>query len=145
MDAIIAAGIPPMDAIEKQSQYSMPMQGLYAAMKKDDFPSFSPAFCGSEQGMLVIGPDGLIYPCWDLVAMEEDAVGFTDEATGRRQGEVAYPYFRPDEALSDLPVYLHLPGRLRTGSETGTRQLFPRKLRRSKGDFRLCGAPGCGG
>ena len=83
MDAIIAAGIPPMDAIEKQSQYSMPMQGLYAAMKKEDFPSFSPAFCGSEQGMLVIGPDGLIYPCWDLVAMEEDAVGFTDEATGR--------------------------------------------------------------
>ena len=83
MDAIIAAGIPPMDAIEKQSQYSMPMQGLYAAMKKDDFPNFSPAFCGSEQGMLVIGPDGLIYPCWDLVAMEEDAVGFTDEATGR--------------------------------------------------------------
>ena len=83
MDAIIAAGIPPMEAIEKQSQYSMPMQGLYAAMKKADFPNFSPAFCGSEQGMLVIGPDGLIYPCWDLVAMEEEAVGFTEEASGR--------------------------------------------------------------
>ena len=33
--------------------------------------------------MLAIGPDGLIYPCWDLVAMEEESVGFTDEATGR--------------------------------------------------------------
>lgn len=83
MDAIVAAGIPPMDAIKKQSQYSMHMQGLSAAMKKEDFPSFSPAFCGSEQGMLVIGPDGLIYPCWDLVAMEEEAVGFTDEERGR--------------------------------------------------------------
>ncbi|MBP5736960.1 MAG: radical SAM protein [Acidaminococcaceae bacterium] len=83
LDAIVAAGIPPLDAIEKQSQYSMPMQGLYAAMKKEDFPSFSPAFCGSEQGMLAIGPDGLIYPCWDLVAMEEEAVGFIDEAAGR--------------------------------------------------------------
>ena len=83
LDAIVAAGIPPLDAIEKQSQYSMPLQGLLAAMKKDNFPSFSPAFCGSEQGMQAIGPDGLIYPCWDLVAMEEEAVGFTDEGMGR--------------------------------------------------------------
>ena len=33
--------------------------------------------------MLCIGPDGLLYPCWDLVAMEEEAVGFTDPETGR--------------------------------------------------------------
>ena len=83
MDAILAAGISPLDAIEKQSQYSMPMRGIEEAMNKMEYPSFNPAYCGSEQGMLVIGPDGLIYPCWDLVAMEEEAVGFTDVETGR--------------------------------------------------------------
>ena len=83
LDAIIAAGVPPLEAIEKQSQYSMPMQGLLSAMKKLDYPSFSPAFCGAEQGMIGVGPDGLLYACWDLVAMEEEAVGFTDVNMGR--------------------------------------------------------------
>ena len=83
MDSILAAGVPPMAAIRNQSQYSMPMQGLAAAMKKEDYPNFAPAFCGAEQGMLCIAPDGLLYSCWDLVAMEERAVGFTDTETGR--------------------------------------------------------------
>ena len=83
MDAILAAGIPPLEAIRKQSQYSMPMNGLTAAMKQEDYPSFAPSFCGAEQGMLCIAPDGLLYSCWDLVAMEEEAVGFTDEEAGR--------------------------------------------------------------
>ena len=83
MDAILAAGKSPMEAIERQSQYSMPMRGLQSAMQKKEYPSFNPAYCGSEQGMLVIGPDGLLYPCWDLVAMDEEAVGFTDVETGR--------------------------------------------------------------
>ena len=83
MDAILAAGFSPLDAMERQSQYSMPLQGLIAAMKKEDYPSFSPAYCGAEQGMIGVGPDGLIYPCWDLVAMEEEAVGFADVKTGR--------------------------------------------------------------
>ena len=83
MDAILAAGVPPLKAMEQESQYSMHLQGLTSAMTKEEFPSFSPAFCGSEQGMLVIGPDGLLYPCWDQVAIENEAVGFTDEATGR--------------------------------------------------------------
>jgi uncharacterized protein len=83
MDAILAAGIPPLEAIRKQSQYSMPMHGLTAAMKQEDYPRFAPSFCGAEQGMLCIAPDGLLYSCWDLVAMEEQAVGFTDEEMGR--------------------------------------------------------------
>ena len=83
MDEILAAGIQPVDAIEKQSQYSMIKTGLDAAMKKEHYPAFSTAFCGAEQGMMCIAPDGLLYPCWDLVAKEEDAVGFTDVETGR--------------------------------------------------------------
>ena len=82
-DVIFVAGIPPLEAIRKQSQYSMPMNGLTAAMKQEDYPNFAPSFCGAEQGMLCIAPDGLLYSCWDLVAMEEEAVGFTDEEAGR--------------------------------------------------------------
>ena len=83
LDAILAAGIPPLEAIEKQSQYSMLVGGLADAMKKEEYPSFSPAFCGTEQGMLCIAPDGLLYSCWDLVAMEDLSVGFTDVESGR--------------------------------------------------------------
>lgn len=83
MDALLAAGIPPMEAIRIQSQYSMPMKQLAVAFTKKEYPQLSPAYCGAEQGMLCIGPDGLLYPCWDLVAMEEEAVGFTDPETGR--------------------------------------------------------------
>ncbi len=83
LNAIIAAGKSPWDAMKIESQYSAPLRELVDAMKKKQFTSFSPAFCGAEEGMLVIGPDGLIYPCWNLVAMEDEAVGFTDEETGQ--------------------------------------------------------------
>ena len=83
LDAIIAAGCTPLEAMEKQSQYSAHLRGLDHVMKREDFPSFSTAFCGAESGAVCIAPDGLLYSCWDLVAKEEDAVGFTDVETGR--------------------------------------------------------------
>ena len=148
MDAILAAGFSPLDAMERQSQYSMPLQGLIAAMKKEDYPSFSPAFCGAEQGMIGVGPDGLIYPCWDLVAMEEQAVGFTDVKTGRFFFNFGKAKWRTRTAdlmkpCQTCPYIFICRGRLRAGSKTGARQLFPRTLRRGKGDFCLCGAPDC--
>ena len=83
LDAIIAAGIPTMEAMERQSQYSMLLDGLLSAMSKEKYPDFSTAYCGAENGMLCAGPDGLLYPCWDLVAMEEQSVGFTDVESER--------------------------------------------------------------
>ena len=53
------------------------------AMKRESYPAFSPAFCGAESSMLVVDPEGIIYPCWDLVSLEEHAIGFTDEEAGR--------------------------------------------------------------
>lgn len=82
MDQILATGISSFDAIDMQSQYSMIKNGLEAAMKKDRYPDFSTAFCGAEQGMVCIAPDGQLYSCWDVVAMEENAVGYTDVETG---------------------------------------------------------------
>ena len=83
LDAIIAAGIPTMEAMERQSQYAMLLDGLLSAMSKEKYPDFSTAYCGAENGMLCAGPDGLLYPCWDLVAMEEQSVGFTDVESER--------------------------------------------------------------
>jgi uncharacterized protein len=83
LDAIIAAGIPEMEAIGKQSQYTLPLKELSAVMEKKEYPKFSPAYCGSEEGMICIAPDGTLFSCWDLVAKEEDAVGFTDAEAGR--------------------------------------------------------------
>ncbi|MCR4705997.1 MAG: hypothetical protein K5641_08030 [Lachnospiraceae bacterium] len=53
MDAILAAGVPPLKAIEMQSQYSQPADAMNAAMEKKGYPSFSPAFCGAMEGMPV--------------------------------------------------------------------------------------------
>ena len=83
LDAILAAGFEPLEAVEKQNQYAITMQGLRAAMSKENYPNLSPAFCGSEQGMMCIAPDGLLYSCWNFVAMEENSVGLTDVARGR--------------------------------------------------------------
>ncbi len=83
LDAIIAAGKTPMEAIERQSQFNQLLQGMNAMMEGKGYPFFSMSFCGAENGMLVIAPDGMLYSCWDIVAMEDEAIGFTDEETGR--------------------------------------------------------------
>lgn len=56
---------------------------VFKAMKRESYPAFSPAHCGAESGMLVVDPEGTLYPCWDLVSMEEHAIGITDVETGR--------------------------------------------------------------
>ena len=83
LDAIMEAGFSVKEAIERQSQYDGHAQELESVMEKERFYGYSNAFCGSERGMAVIAPDGRIYPCWDMVAMEEEAVGAVDEDSGR--------------------------------------------------------------
>ncbi|SHK31969.1 radical SAM additional 4Fe4S-binding SPASM domain-containing protein [Selenomonas ruminantium] len=50
---------------------------------KKIMPMVSTAYCGAEQGTLVVDPFGRIYSCWDTVAVEDAAVGFTDSQSGR--------------------------------------------------------------
>lgn len=82
MDAILKTGMDPLDAILHQSQYSLFLDALRTSMEKKNYPDFHTTFCGAESGALLIGPDGLLYTCYDLVAMEEEAVGYTDVASG---------------------------------------------------------------
>ena len=82
MDELLRTGMPAMEAFDKQSMYSMQYSIIKELMKKESLPGYSTAYCGSEKGMAVIAPDGKVYPCWDFVGMDEDAVGHTDIGTG---------------------------------------------------------------
>jgi len=76
-------GFTAEEAIELQSQYSVPAEGMRQLFQKKGYPQFSPGYCGSESGMLVVDPFGKVYTCWDVVGKEQDAVGAADPATGR--------------------------------------------------------------
>ena len=82
-EAIRETGFTSVEAIPKQSQYQNVKDGLSAALSKKNYPNYSPAFCGAETGTVGVGPDGLIFTCWDLVAMPEESVGFVDVESGR--------------------------------------------------------------
>lgn len=42
------------------------------------YPALRPAFCGANADMITVDPDGILYPCWNVVSMEEYAVGLLD-------------------------------------------------------------------
>ena len=83
IDELLKNGFTAMEAIALQSQYSVPADGLRELFKKESFARCSQIYCGSEQGMLVVDPFGRLYPCWDVVAVEDTAVGFADVGAGR--------------------------------------------------------------
>ena len=83
IDELMKTGFTAREAIRRQSQYDTLAEGLSELFRKETFPRFSPAYCGAEQGMLVVDPFGKVYTCWDIVAKEENSVGFVDQDLGR--------------------------------------------------------------
>ncbi len=83
LEKILETVKSPSEAVKLQSQYSGPAKALTDLIKKENYPSSSTAFCGAEQGMVIIAPDGKIFSCWDLVAMDDQVVGFTDIDAGK--------------------------------------------------------------
>lgn len=83
MDAIVATGIPPIEALDLQSQYSMAMGNLEEMATKERYPICHNTYCGAESGALVVDPEGKVHACWDLVAMDADSVGYVDEESKR--------------------------------------------------------------
>lgn len=71
-------GLSCFEAAEHESAYTGILNGLKSYAKKEDFFRASPVYCGAEQGMYIIDPDGIIYSCWDLLAKEELAIGAVD-------------------------------------------------------------------
>ncbi len=83
IDELMKNGFSALEAIELNSAYSAPADALRQLFQKKIMPMVSTAYCGAEQGALVVDPFGRIYPCWDTVAVEDAAVGFTDSQSGR--------------------------------------------------------------
>ena len=83
MDAIVAAGVEPYDALKLQSQYSIALNNLSDMMAEGRYPLAKVSYCGAISGGLIVGPTGQLHTCWDLVGMDEESVGFTDMASGR--------------------------------------------------------------
>jgi uncharacterized protein len=51
--------------------------------KKEAYPDFSPAYCGSEMGMLVVDPFGRVFTCWDVVGKDDQVTGHVQPGMSR--------------------------------------------------------------
>lgn len=83
IEELVKYGLTLDEAMDLHSNYSGISKKLLGSFAKEEFPSFSPAFCGSEQGMMVVDPFGKVYSCWDAVGIEGNVVGTIDLETGR--------------------------------------------------------------
>lgn len=82
LEAIVASGISPYQALRLQSQYGMALRNLADMAPKNSYPICQTAYCGAESGALVIDPDGKIHTCWDMVGLDGECVGYVDEGDG---------------------------------------------------------------
>ena len=76
IDEMMKIGFTAEEAVERQSQYSVIWDRMQSFFKKDDYPDFAPAYCGAEQGMLVVDPFGKVFTCWDFVGKDDRMVGY---------------------------------------------------------------------
>jgi uncharacterized protein len=93
-EALFAAGECTETDVRHSRVYSDMASRVARALKRDAYPALSPAHCGAESDMLVADPDGVLYTCWDVVSMEEYAVGFTDTESGRFLFNFDFPKWR---------------------------------------------------
>ena len=80
--ALREAGESLEEAVPQVNFISSLAGSVWDAMEKKEKFEWNPSYCGAEEGMLVIAPDGKIFPCWDYVGIDSEAVGYTDEAAG---------------------------------------------------------------
>ena len=76
-------GFTTQEVSKLHGQYEKNYENLNRLFNKETYWSFSPAYCGSEQGMLVIDPFGNLYACWDFVGKDDKVVGFVDKSAKR--------------------------------------------------------------
>jgi uncharacterized protein len=102
-ESLFAAGECTKTDVRCSRVYSDMASRVKRALQKESYPPLSPAHCGAESNMLVVDPEGMLYTCWDVVAMEECAVGFTDVESGRFLFNFEYPKWRTRtvDALED--------------------------------------------
>ena len=76
-------GFTNKEICKVHGEYGKDFANLTGVFKKEAYGSFSPMYCGSEQGMLVVDPFGNLYTCWDFVGKDDKAIGFVDKNAKR--------------------------------------------------------------
>lgn len=79
---LLKKGLSKEKAITLDSEYSITFDKFKYLFKKQGYFTPSSSFCGAENGMYVIDPNGLIFSCWNLVAKEDNAIGYVDIERG---------------------------------------------------------------
>jgi uncharacterized protein len=82
-EMLLNKGLSFEEAANHESEYISIKNELEELFEKKHYFTPSPNYCGSEAGMHVIDPAGLIYTCWDLVAREDYVIGMVDQEAGK--------------------------------------------------------------
>ncbi len=84
LDELLKAGFTVKEAMGFHSQFNLMATRLHGILKNKRYTGYSPAFCGAEEGMLVIDPFGQVHACWTAVGKKDEGlVGFVDEQSKR--------------------------------------------------------------
>ncbi|MBQ4404419.1 MAG: radical SAM protein [Selenomonadaceae bacterium] len=76
-------GLTTQEIYKVKREYGINHASITDLFKKKTYGGFSPIYCGSEQGMLVVDPFGNVYACWDFVGKDDKVVGFVDKSSKR--------------------------------------------------------------
>ncbi len=79
VNELVRTGSSYMGAVRLESAYSSVAAKIAGWLNKRAWPSMNTTFCGAEGGMNVIDANGLIYPCWNIVARDDKAIGFVED------------------------------------------------------------------
>ncbi|MER2138628.1 MAG: radical SAM protein [Succiniclasticum sp.] len=83
IDEMMHIGFTAEEAVARQSQYNVLWNRMKMLFKKEAYPDFSPAYCGSEMGMLVVDPFGRVFTCWDVVGKDDQVTGYVQPGMSR--------------------------------------------------------------
>ena len=79
---LLEKGMAIEKAINLTREYSASFKKMKKLLEKKEYFKPSASYCGAENGMYVIDPDGLIFSCWEFVAKEDKAIGWVDTENG---------------------------------------------------------------
>ena len=87
-------GFGTSQAIDLERYHSSIAKILRDYLSKTTYPRAESSHCGASQWNLFVDPFGDVYPCGTTLALEDEAVGFVDEGSGRFLWNLNRPKWR---------------------------------------------------
>ncbi len=75
---LLKRGVRPREAMKLEGAYAEMLRRTEALVDRKAYLEPRASHCSAENRMYLIDPEGLIYTCWDFVAMKDMAVGQVD-------------------------------------------------------------------